>query len=118
MTKWQMLSLIFSSVHFSQNRIFCRFFCFLSILLNSDQVFYQKFLDLHVFKVEWTRRFNYFKMAGASSSFLAPNDVIMKLMLLFKGYLFVSQLLDFIKHLTISVFFSLMCTLREFIFRQ
>ena len=40
-------------------------------------------------------------MVGTSSSFLAPNDVIMKLLLLFKGYLFVSQLLDFIKHLTI-----------------
>ena len=39
MTKWQMLSLILNSVHFSRNCIFYRCFCFLTIFLNSDQVF-------------------------------------------------------------------------------
>ena len=41
MTKWQMLSSILNSGHFSRNCIFCRCFCFLiTIFLNSDQVFY------------------------------------------------------------------------------
>ena len=49
MTKWQVVSLILNSVHYSRNFIFCGFFFLPSIVLYSDQIFYQEFLDLYGF---------------------------------------------------------------------
>ena len=50
MIKWQMLGSIFSSVHFSPFYNL-RNFCFSSIFLNKDKVFYHNNFDLYGLKV-------------------------------------------------------------------
>ena len=54
-TKWQMTGSIFNRDNFSRNFITCIFFFFyfLSIVLGTDQLFYNDYLDLCGFQVNW-----------------------------------------------------------------